>query len=357
MLRALSVLGAAAAVVLALFQVPAAAAEDDARLSIAASPVKAAKGDKVTVAGLVEATAGGDANFFPWPGVNVRVTMSHPSSKERIHLWSSTKTDGLYSVTFELPYEGPEPVTFRAEATVHAKEISATVEVPVDAPPPGPRLEFFGTTTIKMDEWGRITARGSAKTSQAGGKKLRAQFRLQFSKNGKPGTWKTVKTTDLKPATTASLALKRFYYGRSGYWRWLYPGDGVFKRTVGETVKAWRWATYFTGWKITPKKVGYKKKITLSGRLWEYTGPNTKRGVRYQNLSFYFTCDKTGDGKEWYSDYSFARTDANGRFSKTEKAVCTGKVIAVYPGRKGYFASETDPVRLTVTGSPYRATP
>ncbi|GAB2840245.1 hypothetical protein GCM10022221_44530 [Actinocorallia aurea] len=352
MLRKFSVFGAAAAVLLALVQVPAAAAEDAARLSIAVSPVKPAKGEEVTVSGLVEAST--DGYFFPWPGVQVTVTMSHPSVKEKISRSFSTRSDGLYSVTFTLPYEGPDPVTFRATATVHAEKISATAEVPLDAPPPGPRLEITGTT-VRMDEWGRIVARGSAKTSQAGGKKMRAQFRLQFSRSGKAGTWKTVKTTDLKPATSSGLWLKRFDHGRSGYWRWLYPGDGVFKRTAGEVVKTWRWATYFTGWKITPTKVRYKQKITLSGRLWEYTGRNTKRGVRHQNLRFYFTCDKTGEGKEWYSDYSFARTDAHGRFSKTEKAICTGEVIAVYPGRKGRFASETRRIRLSVTGSPYRA--
>ncbi|GAB3670320.1 hypothetical protein GCM10027589_38820 [Actinocorallia lasiicapitis] len=324
------------------------------RVSLDAEPATVTASANTTFSGTVEGLSG--EGWIPVSGQAVTLWTSQDALSST--QYGTSGADGRYAISFAVPHHAGT-MNLRAEVfrppfnIVYAYREATVLAAPTPPPPPKPDPRLDLSASIKMDAWGTITAHGRAHRFAANGRQPTGKFDLQFSPDGKRG-WKTVKSVRGASGYSVLYQVKGFFHGLSGYWRWSFKGDGFFPAAVSPVVKTWRWATYFTGWKVAPKKVRFHSKITISGRLWEYYASGKKRGFARQNVRLLFTCKKTGGGKKWFSDYGWVKTDSKGRFSKRVKAVCTGKVVAVYNGREARFGSETKLVNLSVSGSKYR---
>ncbi len=155
-------------------------------------------------------------------------------------------------------------------------------------------------------------------------------FELQYSADSKK--WKTIRRVEGE--TFVDFGPKPFYHPASGYWRWRYPGDGMYLETFSSVRKAWRWRTAMSKVKVAQKSVRVGKKVTVSGTLYRFAANKKKRfAYKNQKINIVFHCK----GKDQWWRSANGRTDSRGRFKINAKTYCDGYFAAYFPGGKDTF--------------------
>ncbi|GAB3669035.1 hypothetical protein GCM10027589_35990 [Actinocorallia lasiicapitis] len=194
----------------------------------------------------------------------------------------------------------------------------------------------------RIDAHGRVSLGGVLNPATAG-----ASVPIEFSANGRTG-WKRIKT--LTSAADGSFRAS-FTYKHAGHWRARRFGTAQAAPATSPVVKAWRKPVRVTKQKLSPGKIRYRKKATLSGVLQQSTAPGRWKPFAKRTLKVWFTCDAK-KAKGYRFSAGTVKTDARGRFTKKVTARCTGAFYVEYPGASGYFALTSKRAKLKVSGAP-----
>jgi hypothetical protein len=192
----------------------------------------------------------------------------------------------------------------------------------------------FSSFTVSYSPYGQLSVKGVLM-----GDTLMTNFtvNLQYSPDG-VHNWTTTRTltTSINSAEPTVLHFSaNFFQNQSGYWRAQYAGDPMHAVATSKVVKAWRWATYFTGFKVSTHKVRLHGRFTVSGTLNRWFSNTRKGGYGSQTVEiiFHFKGKKT-----WYL-LAKTKTNAQGRFSKKIEAYGSGSYQVIFAGGSGTFAS------------------
>ncbi|GAA0352181.1 hypothetical protein NE235_32490 [Actinoallomurus spadix] len=222
-----------------------------------------------------------------------------------------------------------------AMCTLTAVQSAALADAPV-AHAAQARLDlqpiYFDAFSVSYDPFANVTVNGGLRSDSAIYSAL--PLTIEYSSDGKTG-WTVKKNVTADSGGNAFNAT--FYYGRSGYWRARFAGDGTYQAATSPVRKAWRWRTEIHKFKVSPKKVRKNHYVTASGSLIRWFSDTRHGGYsgRKVRIIFRFKGKKT-----WYH-LAWAKTNGKGKFSKKVRAYGKGYYAAEFEGGSGTFASES----------------
>lgn len=319
------------------------------RVTATASTLNADPGTVITVAGALEQQSGSD--WLPIAGQTVvvgpawddvagsdgqRVTVTTDDTGHFSTPYTMGATGGKIQVRYGFDQNGNDAGGPYLPTSTYTANV--VVRKPIN----------FPSFTVSYDQYAMVTINGSVSSGQYD--VTVPALNVEYSHNGKTG-WSVKKKLRSNP--NSSYFTTKFEYNQSGYWRVRFTGTTRFMPAVSPVRKAWRWNTHFTGFKVSPKKVRFKQRVTVSGKLNRYYALGKKKGFAKQKVYIYFTCD-SDKRTVWYSDSGWVRTNSKGLFKKRVRAYCTGKWMAFYYGGRDTFAAGSDYYRIKVTGTPKR---
>jgi 5-hydroxyisourate hydrolase-like protein (transthyretin family) len=143
---------------------------------------------------------------------------------------------------------------------------------------------------------------------------------IEYSFNGRTG-WKQHATVQTGSDCSFGVNLRVTY---SGYWRARYLGDTNDQPATSRVKKAWRWASYFTGFKA--HRSG--RKVHVSGTLDRYFSATRRGGFPHRTVEVIFRFK----GKSQWYHLAWAKTDSRGRFSANVHYYGSGSYSVIFQG-------------------------
>ncbi|WP_203978042.1 carboxypeptidase-like regulatory domain-containing protein [Planotetraspora silvatica] len=316
------------------------------RLTLTADRSKADYGQPIKLSGTL--TASGAAVS----GKTVTITPSpdYPAScnvYDTAPVTASVRSDGTFSTTVK-PRCGVLSYTASLTAQGWYEQASATTG--------GTRIRQAVDIQIgpAITKDGNVNVSGSIHERYAFGSFKGRTILLQYSPGSyakASGKWTTKKTLKIQYDNSFHYSFPHF--NQSGYWRAQIAASGNTLAATSPVKKAWRWNTHFAGVKLSTKKTTFRHKLTIGGQLIRSVATNhgnsyKQIGFAKQRVQIGFTCNNRKN--VWYTDNGWVTTDSHGRFKKTIRAYCTGKMFVIYWGGSDTYRTDSKNLPITVKG-------
>jgi hypothetical protein len=216
------------------------------RVALTASRTQSDEGQPVGVTGGVEwQSATG------WkPAVGVAVTVWASASGCWPNGTPIVKTDSTGHFAAQLTLPCTATIYARAHGPVYQTTDGSVGPITVR------QLVHF-QSGASIDTNGNVWVGGSVNIDYQTGSFAGKPLNIQYSTGD--GTWRTIKRIKF---TDNGYGVE-FWYGRSGYWRAVFLGDGGYVGATSPASKAWRWNTRFEKFKVSPHKVRKNRTVAV----------------------------------------------------------------------------------------------
>ncbi|HEX9034166.1 MAG TPA: hypothetical protein VF834_20175, partial [Streptosporangiaceae bacterium] len=314
---------------------------DPVTLTAKVSATRVRLGSSVTITGKVSYEPAGQSAFVPLANSTIAVyPIDAPSSGYVPTTTTTTASDGTFSVSVKmtrtqqfhvyaggLPSASPVLVDyFFQQAEKVLPQVTAALPV---------RLSQF---SAKVGPFGVLTVSGCLAIYHL--QTLELPLQIQYSAHAS-GPWTTLKDLTRSVTTTGCPggAPGNMFKGTgrvrlaSAYYRVVYLGSRQFESAATKVILVWRYRTKITSLKVSAGQVAAGGRLTVSGRLWQYTSawhPYGKRRVlivlRPKGSTMWFWIVKV-------------LTNSTGHFTATFKDPVSATWSADYLGDSTHYAS------------------